>query len=361
MKGEAKAQVVRVPTVAFVSVSNLVVGRSLSELIRNGRLTYDCTLRFADHQRTVHVAALIVEERKEETPRGIKRVLDVKLLDRTTQTHFANEEEWATDCLRRKCKKLAFIVWDKIHAWTSDDQDLGSLNDLRRISPHSEDCESAPAKSLGRRRLAICERHSLYAEGVALATSLASELQLVDNNNDNADEQAGQSATAKAVDNNTNDADDDAVEAQFGGVGGGDDGNESGATKGQTEKAKLVRYCLAFGHGAAKSTDWKCAIEAFRLAARLDPSAYRHLAATTLLAATKGAAIDPQQAALPALHAALSASDSLRHQANWAAMLVPLARGAGKGEAARPVPLLPPPSLLTGDVPLFRFTSPHHH
>lgn len=154
MKGEAKAQVVRVPTVAFVSVSNLVVGRSLSELIRNGRLTYDCTLRFADHQRTVHVAALIVEERKEETPRGIKRVLDVKLLDRTTQTHFANEEEWATDCLRRKCKKLAFIVWDKIHAWTSDDQDLGSLNDLRRISPHSEDCESAPAKSLGRRRVA---------------------------------------------------------------------------------------------------------------------------------------------------------------------------------------------------------------
>lgn len=210
-------------------------------------------------------------------------------------------------------------------------------------------------------KLAICERHSLYAEGVALATSLASELQLVDNNNDNADEQAGQSATTKAVDNNTNDADDDAVEAQFGGVGGGDDGNESGATKGQTEKAKLVHYCLAFGHGAAKSTDWKCAIEAFRLAARLDPSAYRHLAATTLLAATKGAAIDPQQAALPALHAALSASDSLRHQANWAAMLVPLARGAGKGEAARPVPLLPPPSLLTGDVPLFRFTSPHHH
>lgn len=159
MKGDVKAQVVRVPTVAFVSVSNLVVGRSLSELIRNGRLTDDCTLRFADHQRTVHVAALIVEERKEETPRGIKRVLDVKLLDRTTQTHFANEEEWATDCLQRKGKKLAFIVWDKIHAWTSDDQDLGSLNDLRRISPHSEDDteSSAPAKSLGRRRVAAAK------------------------------------------------------------------------------------------------------------------------------------------------------------------------------------------------------------
>jgi hypothetical protein len=130
MKGEVVTPVL---AVACASVSSLVVGRSLGELIRNGRLTDECKLRFVD-RREVHTASLVVVERREETPRGTRRTLDIKIVDGATKSEFANEEAWAADCQQRKGKKLAFLAWDKIHAWTSDGEDLGSLNDLRRSS-----------------------------------------------------------------------------------------------------------------------------------------------------------------------------------------------------------------------------------
>jgi hypothetical protein len=114
-------------------------------------------------------------------------------------------------------------------------------------------------------KLAICERHSLHAEGVALAASLMSELKLA-----NAEEDSQAAPTGdKADDGNSAvaDATDQDTVAQLGGGGDDEERDDHGE-----EKRKLLRYCLVFGQGAAKSADWKCAIEAFQLAARLDPS-----------------------------------------------------------------------------------------
>lgn len=148
----------------FASGADVVVGRSLRQLARHGRLPTTgpsvssaggresdrsrLQLRFV-HQRVTHSADLFIEDRLEETPRGVRPAMEVRLVDTDTEAAFACEDEWTAACLLRQQQaqtltsrggrakrappKAAFVTWDKIHAWAGDEE-LGSLNDLRRIA-----------------------------------------------------------------------------------------------------------------------------------------------------------------------------------------------------------------------------------
>lgn len=166
-------------------------------------------------------------------------------------------------------------------------------------------------------KLSICTRHSLFDKGIALANELASELT--------------EGAEATAV---------------------------NGDCELSEKKAKLVECCLELGHGATKaalandSSKWDYATQAYRLAARLDPSAYRYLGAATLLASGKDA-----HQPLAALHASIATDNSMRRQANWISTLLSACPAAGNDPVVKPA-LIPSPSLC--DIPLLRFTSPRH-
>jgi len=116
-----------IPTATYALASEVILGMSLAELLRCGRITQECSLRFTD-QRTVHTAHLAIEG---EPRLGTK--FSYKVVDGSSKEQFKSETEWAHECLRRRGRRIPFSPWNSIRVWIND-RDLGSLNELRIVN-----------------------------------------------------------------------------------------------------------------------------------------------------------------------------------------------------------------------------------